>query len=74
MTWGKLVNEVYLFCKARWEPRGLYARPMDVARALNVTRLEAELALQVLVAWKHVGRRDLDGRYYFIPEHAGGAK
>lgn len=41
---------------------------MDAARKLGISRLNSELALRVLLAWKRVGYRGVDGRYYWIEE------
>jgi hypothetical protein len=58
MTWGALQ-----FLK---ENSPAYVRPMDLVRRLGCTRVEAELSLKLCVEWKAAGKRESDGRYYFI--------
>ena len=68
LYWGNAVMKVLNLAKARWSPMCGYVRPMEAARELGISRLEAELALRLLVEWKQVGYRSADGRYYWIEE------
>jgi hypothetical protein len=66
-TWSRAVWEIDTYLQ-RPDKRYRLHRPMEIARELGLTRLEAELALRYLLDGKRVGYRKDDGRYYAIYE------